>query len=474
MDKFKEECGVFGVTCVENAAYVAYQGTYALQHRGQESAGISTFSQGIMYSHKNMGLVSQVFKGFNFDLLPGTLAIAHNRYSTTGTSNISNAQPLCMETKQGMMSIAHNGNIVNAAILREMLQQKGAIFQTSSDSEVIVHLLSMSKHMDFNKALKDALTKLKGAFSIVALHHNKLIAARDPYGFRPFVLGKMPNGGFCVASETCAFDLIGAEYLRDIAPGEIITISGKKLHSEHLPKAPHFAKCIFEYVYFSRPDSIIFGENCDKVRREMGRQLAREDDIEDADIVISVPDSSNTAALGYAEESKYKFEIGLIRNHYVGRTFIKPKQQDRELSVRLKFNPVKGVIRGKKIILIEDSIVRGTTLKGLIKFMRQYGAREIHVRVASPVVKNSCFFGIDLSTRKELIGAKKTIKQIAKHIGADSLKYLSLKGMLDIAPGSHKNYCTGCFGGKYPIAPPVKYSKNRLTNKLNIASTPIS
>lgn len=461
MDKFKEECGVFGVIGVKNASYLAYQGIYALQHRGQESAGIATFCNEIMYSHKSMGLVSQIFKKIDFNTLPGELAIAHNRYSTTGSSSLSNAQPICMECKQGMFAIAHNGNLVNADILRKRLQNNGAIFQTSSDSEIIVHLMSKSKETLIESALKQALLKVKGAYSIVSMTKNKMIIARDPLGFRPLCLGKLEEG-YCVASETCAFDLIGAKYLRDIEPGEILTIDDNNLVSEYLPSPKRKAHCVFEFIYFSRPDSIIFGENCDKIRRKMGRQLAKEDNVKDIDIVISVPDSSNTAALGYSEESGIRFEIGLIRNHYVGRTFIKPKQKDREKSVRVKFNPVKGVINNRKIILVEDSIVRGTTLKGLIILLRKAGAKEIHVRVASPLVKAPCFFGIDLSTKNEIIGANKTISQICKYIGADSLNYLSLKGLLKVAPSPCKNFCVGCFSEKYPILTPENFMKEMM------------
>ncbi|EKD27527.1 MAG: hypothetical protein ACD_79C00682G0007 [uncultured bacterium] len=465
MGKFKEECGVFGAIGVDRASYIAYQGIYALQHRGQESAGIATFSEGKMHYHKYMGLVSEIFKKYDFNKLPGTIAIAHNRYSTSGSSSLVNAQPICMECKQGMIGMAHNGNLINANILRTKLQKQGAIFQTTSDSEVIVHLISRAKSSKLIPALKSALLKIKGAYSIVVMTPDSLIAARDPNGFRPLALGKLDKG-FCVASETCAFDLIGAQYIREIKPGEILKINkDMSMRSIYLPKAKRLAKCIFEYIYFSRPDSVIFGENCDKIRREMGRQLAREDDYKDADIVISVPDSSNTAALGYAEESKIRFEIGLIRNHYVGRTFIKPSQDDRELSVRVKFNPVKGVISNKKIILVEDSIVRGTTLRGLIKFLKSYGASEIHVRVASPMVIRPCFFGIDLSTKKEIIGANKTLDEICKFIGADSLRYISIKGLIGATGGNKKDFCAGCFDGSYPMKTPRNFEKVMMEKK---------
>ena len=468
MDKFKEECGVFGIVNDPNAAYFSYLGLYSLQHRGQESAGIATFSNDKLYSWKGMGLVAEVFKKYDFNNLPGQIAIAHNRYSTTGSSSLSNAQPLCMECRQGMFAIAHNGNLVNAQELRKKLQNEGAIFQTSSDSEVIIHLMSRAKNNELQHILKQALSKLTGAYCIVAMAKDRLVAARDPYGFRPLSLGKTAAGGYCVASETCAFDLIGAEYIRDIKPGEILTIKDNKLTSSYLPKAPRTAKCVFEFIYFSRPDSMIFGSNCDKIRREMGRALAREDHFKEADLVMSVPDSSNTAALGYSQESGIPFDFGLIRNHYVGRTFIKPSQGDRELSVRLKFNPVKGVIRNKRILLVDDSIVRGTTLKRLIKFLKTNGAREIHVRIASPVISAPCFFGIDLSTKNEIIGANKNIEEIRDFIGSESLKYLSIKGMLKCVPGTCRDYCVGCFGAGYPIKPPKRVSKLSLEQRICI------
>lgn len=461
IDKFKEECGVCGIINVPEASYYAYLGIYAQQHRGQESAGVATFNGSKLHQYKGMGLIAEVFKYFDFNKLPGSIAIGHNRYSTTGSSSLSNAQPLCMECKQGMFAIAHNGNLVNANILRKKLQNTGAIFQTSTDSEVIVHLMSRSKGTQLQHVLKNALSQVKGAYCIVAISQDTLVAARDPHGFRPLALGKIGDG-YCVASETCAFDLIGAKYIRDIEPGEILTITDNKMESIHLPKVKHSSKCIFEYIYFSRPDSMIFGYDCEQVRREMGKQIAKEDDIKDVDIVISVPDSSNVAALGYSQQSGIPIDYGLIRNHYVGRTFIKPSQGDRELSVRVKFNPVKNVIRDKKIVLVDDSIVRGTTLKRLIKFLKSNGAKELHVRIASPVITSPCFFGIDLSTKKEIIGANKTIDEIRDFIGADSLKYLSIKGLLQVSPGNPKDYCIGCFNCKYPIAPPNYFTKEMM------------
>jgi amidophosphoribosyltransferase len=463
LDRFSEECGVMGIFGVPQAAYLAYQGLYQLQHRGQESAGVATDFNNQIYIHKKMGLVSEVFSGFDFGELPGDIAIGHNRYSTTGSSHLSNAQPLFMESRFGMLALAHNGNIINARALRETLQNEGSIFQTSSDSEVMVHLLTKSKEKEFVEAMKQALSQVTGAFSITALLPGTLIAARDPLGFRPLCLGKLGEG-WAIASETCAFDMIGAEYVRDIEPGEILLISKEKgLVSHYLPlpkEGKKQARCIFEFIYFSRPDSMIFNSNCDKVRREMGRQLAREDTLRTGDIVISVPDSSNTAALGYSEETGIPFELGLIRNHYVGRTFIKPTQDARAFSVKLKFNPVKGVLRGKRIILVEDSIVRGTTLKELIKLIKACGTKEIHIRVASPPIIAPCFFGIDLSTKKEIIASNKTVQEICDYVGADSLRYLSLEGMLKVAPDSSENYCVGCFTENYPV--PTHFIADRL------------
>lgn len=459
-DDIKEECGVFGAYNVKGAAHLTYQGIYALQHRGQESAGIATFSQGELLSHKGMGLISEVFKGFDFNKLPGEIAIGHNRYSTTGNNVLENAQPLCMECRLGTIGVAHNGNLINAEQIKMRLQKEGAIFQTSSDSEVIVHLLSKNKEKNLVSALQNALEKVKGAYCILVASKDKMIAVRDPNGFRPLVLGKL-NGGYVVSSETCAFDLIRAEYIREIKPGEIVVFSDDGIESHFLKNTKKTSKCIFEYVYFSRPDSVIFGENCDKVRRQMGRQLAIESPVE-ADNVISVPDSSNTTALGYSEQSEIPFEIGLIRNHYVGRTFIKPDQSSRSFGVRLKFNPVKGALKDKRVILVDDSLVRGTTLKELIILLKQAGAKEIHVRIASAPVISPCYFGIDLSTKKELIAANYEVDQICQYIGADSMSYLSLKGMLLSAPGTSSEYCVGCFKGVYPVKPPKSYSKTRL------------
>lgn len=461
-DKFKEECGVFGAFDLNDASYLTYQGLYALQHRGQESAGIASYDGNQINIYRNMGLVSEVFAKFNFETLPGKLAIGHNRYSTTGNTTLTNAQPLRMECRQGVMAVAHNGNISNAHVLRENFIKQGSIFQTTSDSEIFVHLVSKSGHEQFEDAIPYALSKIEGAYSFLILVPGKLIAARDPLGFRPLALGKL-NGGYCLASETCAFDLLGAEYIRDVEPGEILTISDEGMKSVFLEKPKHTAHCIFEFIYFSRPDSLIFGEKCDKIRREFGRQLARDDELKNADIVISVPDSSNTAALGYSEESGIKFEIGLIRNHYIGRTFISPKQKDRDKSVRIKFNPVKGAIENKRVVLVEDSIVRGTTLKALLAVLRDAGAKEIHVRVASPPVVSPCYFGIDLSTKKELIGAGKSVDEICQYIGADSLKYLSIEGMFKVTPKSESEYCKGCFSGVYPVTTPDNYSKERMS-----------
>jgi amidophosphoribosyltransferase len=398
---------------------------------------------------KGMGEIADVFPNRNLlKDLDGHAAIGHNRYSTTGSSTFLNAQPLLMKFKFKQLAAAHNGNITNAGDLKTYLESGGTIFQSSSDSELVLHLYARSKKRSVITRLADALGHIEGAYSFVFLTANELIVARDPLGFRPMSLGKR-NGIWVVASETCAFDIIGAHYVRDIAPGEILSISKAGLRSVHLPRAKKRAFCIFEHIYFARPDSRIFEENVDKVRRRLGRQLAIEQPAA-ADIVVSVPDSSNTAALGYAEESGIKLEVGLIRNHYVGRTFILPDQDMRDLDVKIKFNPVRGVIRGKRVVVVDDSIVRGTTARKLVRMFRDVGAREVHFRVASPPITSPCFYGIDMPTKKELIASKRSIAAIRRYLGVDSLGYLSLDGMLSLSTHPKESFCTACFTGKYP------------------------
>lgn len=397
-----------------------------------------------------MGHVSDVFsKPTDIDTLKGHLAIGHNRYSTTGSDNIVNAQPFVAQCRDGSIAVAHNGNLTNTAELRTTMQETGAIFQTTTDSELILHLIARSQKTQMHERIMDALTEIRGAFSLVFATENKLMAARDPHGFRPLCLGQLGDA-WVIASESCALDIISARYIRDIEPGELVVIDRNGLRTYTFEESERNAFCIFEYIYFSRPDSMIFGDNVDKTRRRLGKQLALEHPA-DADIVISVPDSSNTAALGYAQETGLKLEIGLIRNHYVGRTFITPGQDNRGSKVRLKFNPVRGVLKGKRVVVVEDSIVRGTTLRHLVRMIREAGAKQVHVRISCPPIVAPCFYGIDFQTSKELIANAKTIDEIREHLGVDSLGYLSLEGMLAVAPNSGRQYCTACFSGNYPI-----------------------
>ena len=455
-----DKCGVFGVYGNPKAAEITYFGLYALQHRGQESAGIASSDDGTIHLHKSMGQVSDVFsKRENLERLTGNIAIGHNRYSTTGASSLINIQPFIITNRQKYLAVAHNGNLTNAIELRSRLDASGSIFQTTSDTEIILHLVAKSKKKRRIDQVCDALSKIKGAFSLVFLTENSIIAARDPRGFRPLCLGKLKSA-WVVASETCAFDLIGAKYMRDIEPGEVIEISDKGLNSYFPMKKEKNAFCIFEYVYFARPDSKVFGENVDKIRRRLGRQLAREHPVE-ADIVIGIPDSANTATLGFSEESGIRFEIGLIRNHYIGRTFIDPAQNIRDLDVKVKFNPVRGVLEGKRVVVVDDSIVRGTTSKKLVKMIRSAGAKEIHFRVSSPPIVSPCFFGIDMPTKEELIGANMSVEEIEKYLEVDSLRYLSLKGMLSMSSLPDTTFCASCFSGKYVMKVPRINGKYR-------------
>lgn len=463
-DRPREFCGIFGIFGDLKAAEKTYLGLYALQHRGQESAGIAASDGQQIVLHKDMGLVRSVFaKPDVMSNLVGTSAIGHNRYSTTGLSGLINAQPILIQFKGGQIAAAHNGNLTNALELRRSMEEKGSIFQTTSDSEIVLHLIARSQRDSIEGMIFDSLVQLEGAYCFVFLTSSKLIAARDPFGFRPLCLGKAGDA-FVVASESCALDIIGAEYIRNIEPGEVITIDGEGVKSRVLPPASRGGLCIFEYIYFSRPDSIIFGEKVDKVRRQLGKKLAKEAPA-DADIVIAIPDSANTAALGYAHASGLRFEIGLIRNHYVGRSFIIPHQTKRDLDVKIKFNPVSGVLRGKRVVVVEDSIVRGTTLKQLIRLVRHAGAAEVHVRVSSPPVISPCFYGIDISSRGELIASTQSLENVRKYIGADSLAYLSVEGMLDaVQDGSL--HCTACFTGNYPSAVPENFSKEQFSERM--------
>ncbi|MCK5125945.1 MAG: amidophosphoribosyltransferase [candidate division Zixibacteria bacterium] len=445
-----DKCGVFGIFGTRKASELAYFGLYSLQHRGQESAGIVSSHKGKLHLYKGMGEVSDVFSDKTvFSRLKGKIAVGHTRYSTTGASSITNIQPFVITSRDKMLAVAHNGNLTNSIPLKNKLEERGSIFQTTSDSEIILHLVARSKATTTFGKICEAVKNLQGAFCYLFCTEDSIIAVRDPWGFRPLALGKL-NGHWVVASETCAFDIIGAKYVRDIEPGEVLEISENGLQTEFPQKKKKQSSCIFEYIYFSRPDSVIFGENVDKVRRRLGRLLAREHPVE-ADIVIGIPDSANTAALGFSEQSGIRFEIGLIRNHYVGRSFIDPEQKIRDLDVKIKFNPVKGVIEGQRVVLVDDSIVRGTTSKKLVQMVRNAGAKEVHFRVSSPPIIAPCFFGIDMPTREEFIANQKSIEEIRQYLKVESLGYLSVDGMLAMPSLPHNNFCVGCFTNKYPL-----------------------
>lgn len=448
-DKFRDECGVFGVANHTDAARHAYLGLYGLQHRGQESAGIVSSDGKTLHRARGMGYVADVFKPETLERLVGKYAIGHVRYSTHGESSAANAQPIVTQSWRGPIGIAHNGNLVNAIALKVQLEREGAIFQSTSDTEVILHLLARSQREELDEALVDSLQAVKGAYSLLMITPTCLYAARDSHGVRPLCLGKM-NGSYVVASETCAFDLNNAVYLREIEPGEILKIEGDRLTSFSIGKTQSQAHCIFEHVYFSRPDSLVFGKSVHKSRYEMGRMVAREHPVE-ADVVIPVPDSGVTAALGYAEESGIPFTFGLIRNHYVGRTFIEPKQSIRHFGVKVKLNPVREILAGKRVILIDDSIVRGTTSRKIVEIVRSAGAAEVHLRISSPPTVGPCHYGIDTPTFSELIANNKTIKEIETYTTADSLAYLSLEGLRK-AVEADSNFCSACFDLNYPIS----------------------
>ncbi len=447
-DKWREECGVFGIYNHAEASNITYLGLHALQHRGQESAGIVTSDETALVSHLGMGLVQEIFEADVLARLPGVHAIGHVRYSTTGSSVIKNAQPFFAGTVHGPLALAHNGNLVNAAELRRDLERRGSIFQTTMDTEAIAHLYARSQKERLVERLVDALSQVKGAYSLLALVEKRLIAVRDPYGFRPLVLGKLRDS-YVVASETCALDLVEAEYLREVEPGEVIMISGKGLESSKPFPPVEPRQCIFEHIYFARPDSVVFGRPVYEVREAFGRELARENPVA-ADVVVPVPDSGIVAALGYAEESGIPFAMGLIRNHYVGRTFIEPEQSIRHFGVKLKLNAVRAVLQGKRVVVVDDSIVRGTTSRKIVKMLREAGAREVHVRISSPPTCHPCFFGIDTPRRTELIAACHGVDEINRFLTSDTLGYLS-RGGLERATGyGPYAYCDACFTGRYP------------------------
>ena len=455
-DKLREECGVVAIYGHPEASKLAYLSLYALQHRGQESAGIAASNGEKLQLHKAMGLVSDIFTADVLAGIPGSLAIGHTRYSTAGDSALLNAQPIMIECNKGKMALAHNGNLTNAADLHAHLEQQGSIFQTTSDTEVIVHLIARSREQTLVAAVADSLRRVEGAFSLVMLTPDRIFAARDPRGFRPLVMGRIPGQGtprtesIVFASETCAFDLIGAIYEREVKPGELVIVGPEGIHSRFYSTQQPQSSCIFEHVYFSRPDSLVFGRAVQQTRDAMGRQLALESPV-DADIVVPVPDSGVTAAMGFSHESGIPFQFGLIRNHYVGRTFIEPEQRVRDFGVKLKLNPVRNVLEGKRVVLIDDSIVRGTTSKKIVRMVRDAGAKEVHMRISCPPTISSCYYGVDTPSKNQLIAANKSVEEIREYIHADSLAYLSLEGLRKAAgEGEQPIYCTACYTGKYP------------------------
>jgi amidophosphoribosyltransferase len=454
MDKFREECGVFGIFGNPEAANLAYLGLYALQHRGQESAGIATSDGVKLRVSRAMGHVADAFDERTLEALPGQIAIGHTRYSTAGESRLQNAQPILIDCAHGQIAIAHNGNLVNARELRDRLVRDGSIFQTNSDTEVVLHLYARSREHSVEDALTESIAQISGAFSLVLLTKDRLIAARDPHGFRPLALGKLGDA-YIVCSETCALDLIGATYVRDVEPGELLIVSDGGLRSlRPFPRAP-LAHCSFEHVYFARPDSYVFGQSVNDVRTELGRILATESPV-DADVVCPIPDSGVCGATGFAETSGIPMQMGLIRNHYVGRTFIQPQQAIRHFSVKIKLNPVRSVLEGRRVVLIDDSIVRGTTSRKIVKMVRAAGAKEVHMRIACPPTISPCFYGVDTPSRSELIAATHSLEEIREFIEADSLAYLSLDGLLRAVGKERdgKSYCTSCYTGTYPVAIP--------------------
>ena len=450
-ESVKHYCGLFGVFGHRDAARLTYLGLYALQHRGEESAGIVTTDGRQLHVHRGMGLVSEVFDPTTFARLPGRASIGHTRYSTTGTSTIKNAQPLVANYVKGSIAVAHNGNLVNAAALRAKLERSGSIFQTTVDSEIILHLLAHAANGSFDDDLAEGLKQLEGAYTLLFLNERSLIGVRDPRGFRPLCLGRL-NRTYVLSSETCALDIIGAKFIREVQPGEVVMIESSGIRSLFPFKGQSItpAQCLFEHVYFARPDSTVFGHSVQDVRVRLGRQLAREYPVQ-ADLVMPIPDSGNFAALGFSLESGIPYGIGMIRNHYVGRTFIQPAQAIRDLKVKVKFNPLREVVRGKRLVVVDDSIVRGTTSKARIKSLREAGANEIHMRVSCPPTKYSCFYGIDFPTRKELIANTHMLEEIRKFLGVESLGYLSLEGMQQAVRGGKESYCTACWSGRYPV-----------------------
>ncbi len=455
-------CGIFGISGNDNAAALTHLGLYSLQHRGQESAGIVAVKDQEVHAIRAMGLVSEQFSPEKMATLEGPMAMGHTRYSTAGSSTIENAQPALVRFKGGHIALAHNGNLTNAPEIRAELEEDGSIFSSTMDSEVVVHRLAKSRAEKPEEKLAEALVGVEGAYSLLVMIGDTLVAARDPYGWRPLVMGRL-NGATVFASETCALDIVGATVDREIQPGEIIAVAPDgSIRTIQRPPAPDLHRCVFEYVYFARPDSRVFGGSVDRARRALGHQLAKEHPAPGADFVFSVPDSSNSAALGFAEESGLPLELALIRNHYVGRTFIQPTQEGRDAKVKVKYNAVREILDGKSVVMVDDSIVRGTTTRGLVALVRAAGAREVHMRVSSPPITGPCYYGIDTPDREQLIAANHGVNEIAKLIGVDSLGYLSLEGMLGSVPNGPNGFCHACFSGQYPTRPPVAPQKLRL------------
>ena len=449
---FREECGVFGIYGHPEAANLAYLGLHGLQHRGQESAGMCSSDGEQLHCRKDMGLVAEVFTEAVLKELPGSMAIGHTRYSTAGQSTLLNAQPFYVECSKGQIAVAHNGNLTNAIDVRHELEMAGSIFQGTGDTEVIVHLMARSRERRLKHSLRESLLRLEGAYSLALLAKDRLIVARDPHGFRPLAFGKLVHNGhdaYVFASETCAFDLIGAVHIDDVQPGEMIVVDSEGLHREQFAPPRKSCQCVFEHVYFSRPDSTVFGRSVQESRELLGRQLARECGV-DADVVVPVPDSGVSAAIGYAAESGIPYQMGLIRNHYVGRTFIEPKQSIRDFGVKLKLNPVRHLIEGRRVVLVDDSLVRGTTSRKIVRMMRQARAREVHMRISCPPTISPCYYGVDTPDKGELIAANQPLEEIRGYIEADSLAYLSMEGLKEAVQDGDDEYCYSCYTGDYP------------------------
>ncbi len=453
-------CGIFGIYNNKDAASLTYLGLYALQHRGEESAGIISCEKNRIIQHQGMGLVNDVFDKAALKKLKGRIAIGHVRYSTTGSSSAKNIQPFLIRHKGGHIAIAHNGNLTNASGLRSGMEDSGSVFQSTMDSEVIIHMMAKQHKQELSKSLPEVLSQLEGAFSLVMMVDDKLVGARDRLGIRPLCIGRL-NDSYILSSETCALDLIGAKYIRDVKPGEIVCIDKNRITSSTTKAAPGSAHCVFEFIYFARPDSDIFTRNVYFARKRLGIELAKEAPAK-ADIVMAVPDSGNCAALGFAQESGLPLEAGMIRNHYVGRTFIQPAQHTRDFKVKIKLNPIKDVLKNRRVVIVDDSIVRGTTSKSRVKTLRQAGAKEVHMRVCCPPIISPCYYGIDFPTQKELIASNRTVDKIRDFIGLDSLKYLSLEGMFRAMPLAADKFCTACFNMKYPTVIPKRFTKKIL------------